>query len=196
MPAGTGWGRRSELATAPGGSSAADADATPAGGEETSSSAAPEESAPEGPEASEDPTPELGSRENPFPIDRPVGNDFWDIVLEEPHQAWQQVQQENMFNDPPADGMEYWILPVSVTYIGTETGDPFWDLEFGFVSDEGRSYDDDCGVIPDDLHDVGEMYSDAEASANICLTVPEGAPGLWTVGARFSEPVFFTTTGR
>ncbi len=166
---------------------------------EPAASNAPAETAdaePTQPEPTEEPTPEPGSRENPFAIDNPVGNDDWDIQLGEPYEAWEEVQAENMFNDPPADGMEFWMLPVTVTYIGTETADPAWDLEFGFVGDDGRTYDDDCGVIPDEMYDVGEMYPDAEASANVCLAVPEGAPGLWTVAASFTEPVFFTTEGR
>lgn len=66
-----------------------------------------------------------------------------------------------------------------------------WDLDFGFVGDDGRSYDDNCGVVPGELMDVGEMYPDAEADANVCLAVPERADGLWTVAARFTDPVFF-----
>lgn len=99
---------------------------------------------------------------------------------------------ENQFNDPPDDGMESWMLPITVTYTGVDTGDPFWDLDFGFVGDDGRTYDGDCGVIPEELWDVGEMYPDAEASANVCLAVPKDAPGLWTAAAAFTDPVFFT----
>ena len=144
-------------------------------------------------EPTEEPTPEAGTRENPIPIDTLVGNDDWDIQLGDPYEAWDEVRAENQFNDPPGDGMEFWILPVTVTYVGEETGDPFWDLDFGFVGDDSRTYDDDCGVIPDELYDVGEVYPDGEASANVCLEVPEGAPGLWTVAPRFGDPIFFTT---
>lgn len=142
-----------------------------------------------------EPTPEEGSRENPFLIGDDVGNDDWAAMLGEPHEAWDEIRAENQFNDPPADGMEFWMLPITVTYTGTDTGDPMWDLTFGFVGDDGRTYDDDCGVIPDEMWKVGEMYEDAEATANVCFEVPKGAPGLWTVSAGFTDPSFFTSQG-
>src|SRR5690625_1268979 len=172
-----------------------DAEATPASAETEDGQSEPTEEPTEEPtqESTEEPSPEAGTRENPFRIDDPVGNDDWDIQLGEPYEAWDEVRAENQFNDPPGEGMEFWILPVTVTYVGEETGDPFWDLDFGFVGDDSRTYDDDCGVIPDELYDVGEVYPDGEASANVCLEVPEGAPGLWTVAPRFGDPIFFTT---
>lgn len=191
---------QSEPATAPGAnSSSEEAEAAGSGGEGAGSDGEtaaeteePEPTAEPEPEPEPEPTADEGSRENPFEIGDDVGNDDWGIVLDQPYEAWDEVQAENQFNDPPADGMEFWMLPVSVTYTGDETGDPFWDLDFGFVSEDGRTHDDDCGVLPDELMDVGEMYPDAEASANICLEVPEGAPGLWTVAATFTDPVFFS----
>lgn len=171
-------------------------DAAPAeDAEPTDAAATAEPTATETTEPEAEPEPEAtadeGSRENPFLIGDDVGNDDWSVVLDQPYEAWDEVRAENQFNEPPEEGMEFWMLPITVTYTGTEASDPFWDLDFGFVGDDGRSYDDDCGVVPGELMDVGEMYPDAEADANVCLAVPEGADGLWTVGARFTDPVFF-----
>lgn len=145
------------------------------------------------PEPPAKPEPELGSRENPFPIDNPVHNDQWQVVLDEPYEAWDEIHAENQFNDPPADGMEFWILPVTVTYVGEDSGTPMMDMDFAFVGDDARTYSDRCGVIPNPLSHVGELYPGGTAEANVCITVPAGAPGLWTVAASFTDPVFFTT---
>ncbi|HIZ34457.1 MAG TPA: hypothetical protein H9815_01665, partial [Candidatus Ruania gallistercoris] len=170
------------------------ADRTGSSGQESTGDQAGTETEDPEPEPTPEPEPaaDEGSRENPFLIGEDVGNDDWSVMLEEPYEAWDEVRAENQFNDPPADGMEFWMLPVTVTYTGTETGDPAWDLDFGFVGDDGRTYDDDCGTVPEELWDVGEMYPDAEANANVCLEVPEGAPGLWTVAASYTDPVLFT----
>lgn len=194
---------QSEPTRAPGGSSSSEeAGTTPASStdetteepEEATESAGEAESAEDAaePESEPEPTAAEGSRENPFLIGDDIGNDDWSIVLDQPYEAWDEVRAENQFNDPPDEGMEFWMLPITVTYIGLDTDDPFWDLDFGFVGEDGRTYDGDCGVIPEELWDVGDMYPDAEASANVCLAVPEDAPGLWTVAATFTDPVFFT----
>ena len=184
-------GSRGQSGPGPVPAAADGAEATPASAETEDAQSESTQDATD--EPTEEPTPEAGTRENPFRIDDPVGNDDWDIQLGEPYEAWDEVRAENQFNDPPGDGMEFWILPVTVTYVGEETGDPFWDLDFGFVGEDSRTYDDDCGLIPDELYDVGEVYPDGEASANVCLEVPEGAPGLWTVAPQFGDPIFFTT---
>lgn len=134
---------------------------------------------------------DVGSRDNPFAVGELVGNDDWEITIAEPYEAWDEIRAENQFNDPPPDGMEYYIVPVTVTYIGNDTGLPWADLDFAFVGDDNRTYSDRCGVIPDDLTDVDELYSGGTADGNVCVTVPAGGSGLWTLSTFLSEPVFF-----
>src|SRR5699024_11947959 len=52
------------------------------------------------PEPTAEREPELGSRENPFPIDNPVHNDQWQVVLDEPYEAWDEIDAENRFDYP------------------------------------------------------------------------------------------------
>lgn len=140
------------------------------------------------------PTPEPdpeGSRANPFAIGTPVGNDTWDLQLGTPREAWAEIKAENQFNDPPAEGMEFWIVPLEATYLGTETGLAWLDIDVKFVGSDNRTYDGYCGVIPGNLNDVGELYEGGVAEGNVCLEVPAGADGLWTVATDFSEPAFF-----
>lgn len=135
-----------------------------------------------------------GTRDNPLSAGDTMSTDDWTIVLDTPYEATDDVLGENPFNDPPADGSEYWILPITATYTGDDTGEPML-ITTAFVSADGHTYDEgnsDCGVIPDPLDAAGELYADASATGNVCLEVPAGADGLWSISADIlDEPVFF-----
>lgn len=133
-----------------------------------------------------------GSRESPLPIGETVANDDWEVTLGDPREAGEEVSAENQFNDPPQDGMEFWIVPVEATYTGSDTGYAGFDISVKFVSSDNRTYDGRCGVIPDNLEDVGELYEGGEAEGNVCVEVPAGTDGLWSVTTGFGDPVFFT----
>jgi hypothetical protein len=135
-----------------------------------------------------------GTREHPYRFSQDVSTDDWTVDLGRPYEAWDEIRAENEFNDAPADGTEFWIVPVKATYTGTETGTPWVDLTVEFVGDDSVTYSDYCGVIPDDLMDTDELYEGGTAQGNVCVAVPAGAPGAWTLTAGwFSDPVFFAT---
>ena len=75
--------------------------------------------------------------------------------------------------------------------MGIGTGTPAYDIRVEFVGWDHRTYSDRCGVIPDPLDNIGELYSDGSAAGNVCVAVPAGADGLWTVRTGFGGPVFF-----
>ena len=133
-----------------------------------------------------------GTRENPLPIGQTVSNQDWDLTLGAPREAWTEIAAENQFNDPPEAGMEYWMVPVTATYKGDDTGNTAFEISVKFVGSDNRTYDDRCGVIPTPLEDVGELYKGGVAEGNVCVAVPAGADGLWTVSTGFGgKPVFF-----
>lgn len=145
------------------------------------------------PRVQDEPAPPVadGSRSNPYPIGTVVSSTEWDVVLGTPINGTSQVLAENMFNDPPPAGMEYWIVPVHAVYTGSQSGLAWVELDFAFVGNDARTYEDTCGVIPGDLFEIGELYTGGVADGNTCVTVPAGAPGLWTVAPRWGDPVFF-----
>ena len=133
-----------------------------------------------------------GSRENPLPIGETVSNQDWQVTLGTPREAWSEIAATNQFNEPPASGMQYWIVPVTAIYTGDKTGSPAFGITIKFVGSDNRTYDDRCGVIPDPVSDVGELYRGGQAKGNACVAVPAGASGLWTVTTGFiGKPVFF-----
>ena len=104
-----------------------------------------------------------GSRKNPLPIGSTVSNPDWKVTLGKPREAGAEIAAENPFNAPPEAGMEYWIVPVTATYTGDDTGNWF-EVDVDFVGSDNRTYDDSRGVIPDSLQDVGERYTDGVAT--------------------------------
>jgi len=113
-------------------------------------------------------------------------------VLEAPREAWAEIAAANQFNSPPKPGMEYWIVPITATYTGNNTGNPMFGITVKFVGSDNRTYDGYCGVIPDPVNDVGDLYKGGVARGNKCVAIPAGANGLWTVSTGLGgKPVFF-----
>jgi hypothetical protein len=136
---------------------------------------------------------EIGSRANPYPIGQAVTNKEWNITLAPPREASKDVLAENQFNDLPKPGMQFWIVPVTATYVGKDTGNTLFGIDVKFVGSDNRTHDDRCGVNPNAMSDVGDLYPGGSATGNVCVAVPSGAPGLWALSTGFGDPVFFET---
>ncbi|GAB2456621.1 DUF4190 domain-containing protein [Xylanimonas ulmi] len=138
--------------------------------------------------------PEAGTRANPLPAGTTVSTADWQVTVGTPREAWGEISQANPFNQPPADGTQYWIVPLSGTFTGSDPATPWIDLSVAFVGDDSVTYDDtSCGVLPDSLSDIGELYQGAQFSGNACVVVPADAPGLFTLRTGlFDSPVFFS----
>ncbi len=87
--------------------------------------------------------PQFGTRNNPVPLGQPIdlvydGIANFQMTVLEIHRgqtAWTMVNQANMFNDPPIDGMEYIVAKIGIRY-QTST-DPDYQLSidgFSFKS--------------------------------------------------------------
>src|SRR5690554_4226239 len=141
-----------------------------------------------------EPEPELGSsRTNPVPTGDTFTVRDWDVEMapsESGSKVVDQVLAENMFNDGPPDGETFVMVEVTTTYRGSDSKRPGSALAFKFLGGDGVTYDDwwGCGVIPDSLSDVGEMFPGASASGNVCAVVPEEAldGAVWIVEPRFA----------
>lgn len=133
-----------------------------------------------------------GTRKNPLPVGTETTIGDWTLILDTPKDGTEAIAKENQFNDPPEDGFEFYLVPMTATYNGDESANAWADLRVQFVGDDGRTYRDYCGVFPDDISSVGEMYEGAVAEGNACVSVPAGADGLWTVTGFMGDPVFFS----
>lgn len=159
--------------------------------EEVAAEPTPEPTTPEPP-----PAPEVGSRDNPGNPDTDVATfaEAWEVEIGRfDADARPEIQAENQFNDPPAEGNTFIMLPVKATYIGPDSGTAWLDLDFAFVTADGRSFDQHYAVIPNDLSDVAELYNGGVGEGNVVFEVPadalEGA--TFAVSYGWGEPLFF-----
>src|SRR5690606_17377652 len=109
--------------------------------------------------------------------------------------AAELVLAENMFNEEPEKGFVYAMVPVSLSYDGDDASGPWLTLGFALVGGDGNTYSGSCGVTPDDISGVEEMYAGASADANVCVAVKKAAlkGAAWRVEESFGfdEPAFF-----
>ena len=116
------------------------------------------------------------TRDSPLGVGRTgiVGN-YEVTVLSVTPDATDLVEQENEFNDPPGPGEQFFIARVSVTYTGSDTGNPSSDLNFQSVGDSSASYDqfaNYCGVIPDaPFLTVTELFEGGSVEFNVCWAI-------------------------
>jgi len=138
-------------------------------------------------------TPTIGTRQNPIPIGTQarVGQEWNVTVLEINTNAWDIVRATNQFNDPPAQGHQFVMARVRVSYVGTETGLPWIDLDLRYLGADGNTYSSGIGVIPSRFDDIGEQFPRAVAEGYIGWSVPTTAI---TGGSIIIEELFRTET--
>lgn len=129
-----------------------------------------------------------GTRENPLAPGVTFAVGDWTVQLDTTNlDADDLVAAENEFNEPPAEGRRFVMVEATVTYTGDDSGIPWVDLSFEFYGSDGNTFgtslDDYCGVIANPLEDHGEMFPDASATGNVCVSVPTDQidGGAWIV---------------
>lgn len=141
------------------------------------------------------------ARNSPLGIGRigQVGDYDVNVISVTPN-ATDIVMAENQFNDPPAEGNQFFMARVAVTYTGNETGTPFVDLNFQSVGAKSTGYttfNNSCGVYPEDALNIAELFQGGSAEFNVCWDIDsqdEGALVMY-VDPLFSfdsKPVWFS----
>lgn len=129
-----------------------------------------------------------GTQDNP--LDTGVAFELTDWIVEfgsTNTDAEADIAEGVGYEEPPADGRQYVMAEITVTYTGSEPSDPYIDLGFEYHGSDGTAYgsgeDDLCGLLPNDLFEVGELSTDDSASGNICVAVPAEAidGGAWSI---------------
>jgi hypothetical protein len=144
----------------------------------------------------------LGTRNNPAPIGTviTIGNadaPDYEVTLGAPTlNGNEAIAAANQFNSPAPEGFEYAILPITVTYVGTETGTPWIDLSIKFVSAAGTTHttSDAIAVEPEPTFmSINELYPGASGTGNIAILIPiaDAEAGTWAVSASFIGEDFF-----
>ena len=119
----------------------------------------------------------LGSRECPLPFGVPAEVEFdemdhWEItVLGVQPDATEAVLAENLFNDPPEYGNQFYMATIRVKYLGLNSTRFGW-REFNALGVGGvvYSYRNGCGVIPNELPNP-ELFTNGTIEGSQCWEI-------------------------
>ncbi|MFL5818401.1 MAG: hypothetical protein ACJ76L_12480 [Conexibacter sp.] len=149
-----------------------------------------------------EPLPKPGeTRKNPilFGHDARVGD--WQVrVVSVTPDATAAVLAENMFNEPPAPGWQFYVARVRATYLGADSAAYDGGYRLRAVGDSNvgyRSFIDSCGVAPDELSDA-EVFGGGTIEGNVCWSVRAADAAslvMYDVGEGLDDPrVYFSLT--
>lgn len=107
-------------------------------------------------------------------IDVTVGEINWE--------ATDEVKKANSFNEDPEDGSTYILVPITVTYHGSDSLEPFLSVSGEYVTPEGNSYSDAGTVTPHSSIDVGTLYDGGtgEWEEGIIIPADQAKKGSFT----------------
>lgn len=144
-----------------------------------------------------------GSEENPYAtgqmftmddgeggtLDLTVGAVNWD--------GTEAVMDANEFNTEPGDDQTYILIPVTMTYHGDGTVEPFLAVIIDYVSDAGTTYSDEGTITPKSAFSMESLSDGDTAEYEVGIIVPkdEIESGVLTADVLFnfdSEPVWVT----
>jgi energy-coupling factor transporter transmembrane protein EcfT len=121
-----------------------------------------------------------GSRDDPLPLGTVIPGTEYDVVVNSVTlHATDAVVAENMFNEPPADGFEYIVVNVTVTYTGSDSGYASM-ASVDYVTSTGEvitSYDSFV-VGPEPTLGLDELYNGGTSTGNVVLSIPIDDAGL------------------
>ena len=109
-----------------------------------------------------------------LPLGTPGAIGDWTITVTEvkpDHTA--AVLAENQFNDSPVEGRQFFAATVEARYDGDDSGSLLMELTFRAVRAAGLVYDweDDCGVAPNELNLLGEVFRGGVQTGDLCWSV-------------------------
>jgi hypothetical protein len=143
---------------------------------------------------------DVGSRENPAPLGSSVelsqlGEPAWQVTVNAPTlNADAEVAAENSFSDTAPAGTSFALLPITTTYVGSETGFPAY-VQVGFEAADGTMYNqyDVVAVAPGGIDAITELSPGASAAGNIAIAVPTSGvdQGVWVVSSLDGTKFYF-----
>jgi negative regulator of replication initiation len=121
---------------------------------------------------SQDPSSEVGSRNNPIALGVPVVISDWKVqIISVNKDALQLVLDSDAYAMRPSSGERFMMIKVKATYIGEESGEPSSDLRFKIVGSRGNTFANSCGYSSDTFSENGEAFPGAAVIGNLCFTV-------------------------
>ena len=120
-----------------------------------------------------------GSREHPVPLGTPAevrfsDSDYWEItVISVLPDATNAVLSYDHYNDPPVHGNQFFMATIRAKYLGT--GSTYFDGGFrlrtlGLGGVAYTTFDNSCGVIPNELPDP-ELFTSGTIGGAVCWNI-------------------------
>lgn len=125
------------------------------------------------------PLPPGMAYENPAPVGKPVAtdNDFEITVLGVKHDAWQEIEQANMFNQPAREGSEYVLVRAQVKNLGPQDEThQVSSYEFRLTGSHGVVRSSASVVINSELD--GEMFGGGVLEGQLVYEIPQDETNL------------------
>jgi hypothetical protein len=138
----------------------------------------------------------LGDRGNPVPVGQiaDIGGGWRLQILDVNPDATAAILAENSFNEPPPDGSTLTLIAVALGYFGLEDPKTTFETTISAVGASNVELADSCGVVPQELIDLGQVFSGGVVRGNLCfVTTPADAASLQVYGTGDffgGEPVF------
>jgi len=128
------------------------------------------------------------SRDNPLPMGKSLvtleGIEITVVNLIKGNQAWEIIHEANMFNDPPASGMQYIIITVKVKNTSSEEEPCLvsdWDFELVGSSNKVFHGTERSVVLPDEGSLSGlwvDLYHGGQETGSLDFYVPADETNL------------------
>ena len=150
------------------------------GGEVSVSSPETQVSEPSAAPVETEAAPVEGSRETPFPIGSTVTQGDWAVTINSVNlDANGLLADENLFNEPPADGTTYIMVNVTAQYVGTNAEGEMPSVLLDYVTVDGNTIDgfDAFVVSPEEFDSVSTLYEGASTTGNRSFQVPADSAG-------------------
>jgi hypothetical protein len=138
-----------------------------------------------------------GTREDPIPMGTPVDlGDGWQVtVLSVLPDATNAVLQENQFNDPPAQGNQFFLARVRFAYLGEGSASPNANFRLRAVGPESIGYstfENSAGVIPDEIAN-SELFTGGSVEGNVGWEIKSSDASSLVM---YDSPLFGDNTNR
>ncbi len=133
------------------------------------------------PTATPTPPPVLGSRENPVPFGQVVeilegDRPYWAIVVSRTDvDATGRVLATNPFNAPPKPGNQFFMAEIEAKYLGPDSAMFFTNFSLKTVGQSAvvyTTYENNCGVIPDQFPSFTELFTGGAVRGWECWQIP------------------------
>jgi hypothetical protein len=114
--------------------------------------------------------------------------------------AMDMLAADNVTYPPPAEGNQYFLVRIGVTYIGEASNNPNLQLDFKAVGASNLGYTmvgQSCGEFPEHPFYVGDLASGQSAEFNVCWQVASSdadslvmyVGATWAIG---TDPLWFS----